>query len=277
MARSKKVKILKKSGIQEPFDSTKMYKSLLNTGASPEAARKVIRTVEREIKTGMSTRKIFRLAKKHLRQIDRPSGMRYSLKEAIFALGPSGFPFEKYIASLYRLRGYKTKVGRIVKGHCVNHEVDVIATKGDEQLMIECKFHQNGGRHSDVKIAMYVEARFRDIAKALSSQPSAPRKFTGALVTNTRLTSEADKYAACSGLIAIGWKSGLENLIEASSAYPVTTLPCATREVVQKLTARGIVLVTEVSSMSVSSLVKQTGLDLAVAERLKDQCADILK
>ncbi|MFC1549295.1 restriction endonuclease [Nitrospirota bacterium] len=280
MTRSRKIRILKKSGLEEAFDSSKMYDSLINTGASADAVREVIRLIEREIRPGMSTRRIYRLAKKHLRQIDRPSGMRYSLKDSIYALGPSGFPFEKYIASIFRLKGYRTKVGQIVKGQCVTHEVDVIATSDKEQIMMECKFHRNGNKHSDVKIAMYVDSRFRDIAKSLRAQPSPTVKFSGALVTNTRLTSEAIKYAECTGLRAIAWKypraGGLEQLIETTGAYPVTMLPCATRAVIEKLTSKAIVLARDINSLSASKLSRRTGIDLKIAERLKAQCSDIL-
>jgi hypothetical protein len=280
MSKSKRIKILKKSGLEESFDSSKMFDSLMNTGASEDAAREVIRLIEREIRPGMSTRKIYRLAKKYLRQIDRPSGMRYSLKDSIYALGPSGYPFEKFIASIFRLKGYRTKVGEHVKGHCVQHEVDVIAISDNEQIMMECKFHRGGNKHSDVKIAMYVSSRFRDIEKALRSQPSPAVKFSGALVTNTRLTSEAIKYAECTGLRAIAWKyprdGGLEHLIEATGAYPVTMLPCATRAVVEKLTSKGIVLATEINSLRAPNLSRRTGIDLKVAERLKAQCSDLL-
>jgi Holliday junction resolvase len=280
MARPKRIKILKKSGLEEAFDSAKMHASLMNTGASADAAREVIRLVEREIRPGMSTKKIYRLARKHLRRIDRPSGMRYSLKDSIYALGPSGYPFEKYIASVFRLKGYRTRVGQHVKGHCVMHEVDVIATRGEEQIMMECKFHRSGNKQSDVKIAMYVDSRFRDIAKALGARPAPPLKFSGALVTNTRLTSEAIKYADCSGLMAIAWKyprdGGLEHMIEATGAYPVTMLPCATRHVVEKLTSKGIVLATEIRALRAATLSRRTGIELKIAERLKAQCADIL-
>jgi len=275
-----KIKIRKKTGQEEVFDSSKMYDSLINTGASDEGAREVLRMVEREIRPGMSTRKIYRLAKKHLRQIDRPSGMRYSLKDSIYALGPSGYPFEKFIASIFRLRGYTTKVGQQVKGRCVTHEVDVIATGSEEQIMMECKFHRNGEKHSDVKIAMYVDSRFRDIEKALKKQPHPQMKFTGALVTNTRLTSEAIKYAECTGLRAIAWKyprnGSLEQLIESTGAYPITMLPCATRAIVDKLTSRSIVLARDMKSLSAAALSRRTGIELKIAERLKAQCSDIL-
>jgi len=279
MSKSRNIVIRKKSGLEESFDSRKMYNSLISTGVLPDAAHEVIALVEKDLRTGMSTKKIYSLARRHLRRIDQPSGMRYSLKDAIYALGPTGYPFEKFIARLFELRGYKTKVGQLVNGHCVRHEVDVIATGPHEQIMMECKFHQNGNRFSDVKIAMYVDSRFRDIAKALAGRQSAPRKFSGALVTNTRLTSEAIKYASCSGLKAIAWKypssGSLEKLIENAGAYPVTILPSASRTVIEKLTRKGLMMVTDINDLAVEALSRQTGLDNRTVERLKTQSLSI--
>ena len=51
--------------------------------------------------------------------------MIIKLKQAIMELGPSGFPFEQFVAELLKCRGYQIKVGVIVEGHCVNHEIDV--------------------------------------------------------------------------------------------------------------------------------------------------------
>ncbi|GAI02479.1 unnamed protein product, partial [marine sediment metagenome] len=58
-------------------------------------------------------------------------------------MGPEGFVFEKYIAKILREYGFITEVGRILNGHCVNHEVDVIAKKENQVCMIECKYHNS--------------------------------------------------------------------------------------------------------------------------------------
>ena len=42
-------------------------------------------------------------------------------------LGPSGFPFEKLVGKILEQEGFETRVGVIVQGNCVQHEVDVIA------------------------------------------------------------------------------------------------------------------------------------------------------
>ncbi len=66
-------------------------------------------------------------------------------------LGDTGYPFEKFVAALLRSEGYETKVGVIVQGHCVTHEVDVVAENDRHHYMCECKFHNSQGRFCNVK------------------------------------------------------------------------------------------------------------------------------
>ena len=41
---------------------------------------------------------------------------KYHLKGAIMELGPSGYPFEKFVAAILSHQGYKVQIGQIVKG-----------------------------------------------------------------------------------------------------------------------------------------------------------------
>ena len=48
------------------------------------------------------------------------------------AFGPTGFPFEKLTAEILESMGYSTRTGVIVPGHCVKHEIDVIAANAGQ-------------------------------------------------------------------------------------------------------------------------------------------------
>lgn len=77
----------------------------------------------------MTTNKIYQLAFKMLKGKSRVSASKYKLKKALMQLGPSGFPFEKLVGKIMEQEGFKTNVGVIVQGNCVQYEVDVIAQK----------------------------------------------------------------------------------------------------------------------------------------------------
>jgi Holliday junction resolvase-like predicted endonuclease len=268
------MKVLKESGKIEGFKRKKILNSLINSGVSTKEADDIIERVLMTLSPPLSTRKIFRASRKFLRARDNTATMRYSLKKAIYALGPTGYPFEKYVARILQARGYSVEVGEIVDGRCVSHEVDVVALKGNTRYMVECKFHKNGKTYSNVKTALYVHARLLDIIKAhRSTAPHDNRVHKGMLVTNTRFTSEAIKYAECCGLKAVGWKhpdgESLEQMIDHGRTYPVTVLPTLKRADLEALIQSDIVIVRDVEEKSAKEIVNLTGIDLKLVERLK--------
>ncbi len=273
------VTIIKSSGQREEFLTKKLAESLMRSGASPEAALDIARQVERQLAPASHTKAIFRLAKKLLRRHNAASGMRYSLKNALSALGPSGYPFEKYIARILRVYGYEVEVDKVMQGYCVSHEVDVYGRKGNEHCVIECKYHSNGGNPADIKIALYVHARFEDIRRAFAANSEKGTLIRGWLVTNTRCTTDAIKYAECTGLKIVSWRyperGSLEKIIEEKRLYPVTLLPSARKKALEPLFRNDIILAQEIADMDERTFLKKSGLDSESARLIKKE-ADVI-
>lgn len=224
--------VLKANGELVPFESDKLFTSLVKSGASAYEARVIVEKVK-ELPDRISTKAIYRKAFEWLKQKSKGAAGRYRLKRAIFDLGPTGYPFEKFIGRLFEKAGYQTQVGVIVKGACIQHEIDVIATNQDEILMIECKFHGDASRHCDVRIPLYLHSRFNDVQKG-DYEGLANRKFRGIIITNTHFTSDAIQYSKCSNLEIIAWdfpeNNNLKNRIDASELHPITCLANMTRK-----------------------------------------------
>ena len=273
------IMITKSSGRREEFLAEKLAESLMRSGASPEVALDIARQVERQISPASHTKNIFRLAKRMLRKHNAASGMRYSLKSALSALGPSGYPFEKYVARILRVYGYEVEVDKILEGYCVGHEVDVYGRKGNEHCVIECKYHSDGGNATDVKVALYVHARFEDIRKAFVAKSDQGAVLRGWLVTNTRCTADAIKYAECAGLKIVSWrypaKESLEKIIEEKRLYPVTLLPSARKKALTFLFRNNIILAQEIADMDERTFLKKSGLDSESGRLIKKE-ADAL-
>ncbi len=270
--------VIKESGLAETFDRKKILQSLLNSGVPREEAEEVIDRAVAELMPPLTTRKIFRAVKKSLRRYDAVCTMKYSLKQAIYDLGPTGYPFERYVGKVLEKRGYRVDVGSFVDGKCVSHEVDVVARKDNHIYFVECKFHKRRKTTSDVKIALYVQARFQDIDEAhKANNPEFERR--GMLVTNTRFTSEAIKYADCVGLRILGWKhpsgQSLEKMIEEGRTYPVTVLTAAGKAICQRLAEAGVVLASEVRDIDVKALARLAGVKRETAEKIKKQAGQI--
>jgi hypothetical protein len=250
LERATSVSITKASGQVVPFAPEKLRSSLLRSGATPKMSATILEEILPRVVEGISTKKLYRMAFNLLHQRSTHLAARYRLKQAIMDLGPSGFPFERFIARILEHEGYQVEVGRIVEGKCVNHEVDVIALRGDQHFMVECKYH-HPGRICDVKIPLYIQARFKDVEERWKLIPGHGTKFhQGWLVTNTRFTSDALQYGQCAGLHLMSWdhpaKESLKDRIDRSGLYPITCLSSLTRTEKQQLLELGVVLCAEI-------------------------------
>jgi Holliday junction resolvase-like predicted endonuclease len=270
------LKITKSSGRSEEFNIQKLSDSLIRSGAPPEVAYEIAKEIEKQLTPSMKTREIFRRARKLLRRYNHVSGMRYSIKRAIFALGPSGYPFEKYVGRIFERYGYAVETNRIVQGHCVSHEVDVIASAGKSFSVIECKYHSDAGKATDVKVALYVHSRVQDIRKAAESEQAEHKTFQdGWLVTNTRCTIDAIRYAECVGLRIVSWRypgrNSLERMIEDKRLYPVTILNSIRRNMLTPLFNADIILALDVADMDEALFAQKTGFDELTVRALKKE------
>lgn len=200
---------------------------------------------------GITTKEIYKKAFSLLRKTSRPYAAKYKLKKAIMELGPTGFPFEKYLAEVLKHEGFSISVGDIMKGHCISHEVDIFAKKGNELMIMECKFHANSRRVCDVKVPLYFHSRFSDLEKQWKkNSKSKEKKYLGWIATNTRFSGDAIKYANCVGLNLLGWKTpkkgGLKERIDASGVHPITCLTTLTGKEKKLLLKKMIVLVKDI-------------------------------
>ncbi len=231
-----------------------------------------------EIGPYTSTKKIYRLAKKYLRQFNHASGLRYSLKKALFRLGPSGYPFEKYFGALMKFHGYQVNIGVMLDGKCIKHEVDVLAVNDREVFVVECKYRNSPGNPPDAKTAMYVHSRFQDLRPAIESRYRG-KKYNPLLVTNTRFTSDAIQYAECSGFKIKSWRypenNSLEKMIEDRKLYPVTIISGIRAGLISKIIEHNIILLKDLADMETNEIKKILGLPEKKAFALKKQADEL--
>lgn len=269
-----KIFITKADGTQELFDVKKLENSLKKAGASTKVAHEIIDTVEKELFNGITTKEIYRKAFELLHKEDKPIALKYSLKRAIMELGPSGFPFEKFIAEIFRYKGYTTETGKLVRGFCVEHEVDVVAWNENKLIMCEAKFHNDPGMKSDLKVALYVKARFDDLRKMTFKYGKERKLDEGWLVTNTKFSSTAIEYGSCQGgLIMIGWnyppRGNLHDLVLEAKLHPVTCLTSLNGREKKFLLQQGLVLCKSV--IENPGLLPMMGLSPIKAKRVIEE------
>ena len=242
--------ITKADGEKEQFRPEKLEHSLEYAGASSTMRARVLARVISELKPDMQTEEIYRHAFELLRkEEDTPVAARYSIKRAVFALGPSGFPFERFFAEILRADGWSVRADVTLMGRCAPHEVDVLAEKDGKRVGVEAKFHNDPGGKTDIRDALYVHARYHDLA---TTPDASSRVDEGWLVTNTRFTRNAIRYAQCSNLTLIGWDypsgQGLQKMIEEARVHPITSLTTLSETEKKRLLDKNIVLCKDVKT-----------------------------
>ncbi|MCW5515763.1 restriction endonuclease [Muriicola sp. Z0-33] len=241
---TKEFEIIKSTGIRAPFSLEKLQESLRRSGADKRLIDHIVKQVSDELYDGITTREIYNRAFALLKKDTSVYASKYKLKKAIYELGPTGFPFEKFIAAILIYSGHSASTNVVVEGSCVDHEIDVIANKGARKLLIECKFHSDKGKKCNVKVPLYINSRLRDIA----GHPKH-KNFdigNGWVVTNTRFTRDAIKYGKCAGLYLLSWdfpeKHSLRERIDRLGLYPITVSTILSNREKQFLLSRNIVL-----------------------------------
>lgn len=253
------LEIKKSTGNMEKFSPAKLHRSLRFAGLSKRSANRIVDEVKREVYTGSSTKDIFRHAYNLVSRESMVAAVHYSLKKALLELGPTGFVFETFVSKLLKEAGYKTSTGFICQGKWVKHEVDVVATLEDKKYFVECKFHNDAGRKNDIKVALYVKARWDD----LKDGPEG-KDLTGYfLASNTAFTSDALTYAAGTGLRLLGVNAPQDKsfiaMVEERKLYPITSLPRLKKIYRQQLLSKNIILCKEL--LENRGVLEKLGMD----------------
>lgn len=251
--------IIKSTGLVEPFSPHKLNSSLRRSGLPPHKTLAITNEVIKSITPGMRTKDIYRKAYKLVRQESTYAAVHYSLKRAILELGPTGFEFERFVAKYFNALGFETKIGAILPGEFVKHEVDIVATKNaKEKIYVECKFHNQLGRSNDIKIALYVKARWDD----LKNGPEGKSITDFYLVSNTTFSLDAIAYAKGTGLKLLGVNAPLEesflDKITHGKLYPVTSLRRLKKYHIGELLKKDIFLCQEL--LNQRNFLKKLGL-----------------
>ena len=258
------MQVRKMNGTVVPYDPSKLERSLKNSGADYETIQKIMLRANKILYNGITTKELFRFVFTELKKYSRPTASRYNLRNAMLELGPEGYFFERFVARILEKQGYSVQVGKIVPGKYIEHEIDVVASKGNEKLMVECKHHMYPGLYCDIQTALYVYARFLEVKD----------KFDSAmLATNTKFSDQVLKYAEGVGLKLMGWKipsgDSIESNIERFKLYPITVLNSIDKKDKGVLLKQGIIFVSDLSKNK--KLDRMLGISNKKAEEIIEE------
>ncbi len=216
--------VIKAGGSKERFQKSKIANTCMRAGVNREDAEDIAEKISRRIKSGTATREIYKIILSELGKIEKRHRMIFRLRESVSEL-PSKL-FETYAKKVLQAHGYECVGSTLIKGRCVEHEVDVIA-KRDKLYLVECKHHINPHRFCGLGIALQVQARLEDIVDGFKAGANKYNFDNAWIFNNTKFSDHAKMYAAAKGIRMTGWRNGdysLDSLIHEKNIFPITIL-----------------------------------------------------
>lgn len=273
------MKIRKNTGKLVEYNPNKIRKTLKRAGAKKEIIEHVLGQVNRSMHDGMSTKELYRIVKRELKKESRHIAHRYNLRSSLLRLGPAGYKFEKFIASILRAYHYEAEnPKKELRGLCVQHEIDVIARKDTKAIMIEAKFRNDFNDSVNLKDTMATWARYLDLLEAAES--GLCEHFDEVwIVTNGRFSNRARQFGVCKGMHMVGWNSrgkSLARMVDHTTLYPLTVLDHLRQWELDRFSSRGIMLCREVATRDPEKLAKMLDLPLQRAKRIVADCKGVV-
>ncbi len=280
----KSLYVINSRGEKRLFSSHKVYRSAKRAGASSTLAKEIAGIIKKEVFPGINTSDIFKSVKQLLSKEDNRSAIKFSLKAGMRKLGPTGFPFEKYVGEIFKKLGFRVKINQYLPGRCLsNYEIDFVAQKDNLIYIGECKYRNLSGERVHSKDALANFARFIDILNGSYFKTKRYRTFKirTLMATNTKFTNQARRYSQCMDVKLLGWRApknkGLEYLIEKHRLYPITILPSLSKRLIDIFIAERMMLAEDVLRISPQKFSKKFKIPLKFLNLLVGEAEILLK
>jgi len=271
------IKVTKLNGEKEQFSVNKIINSAKRAGATDYLAKKIARKIEKEVYQNIKTSEIFDSIKSELKKEDAYVALRFSLKDAMKKLGPAGFCFEEFVRNILSNYGMKVNINKVVNGVCSGYELDFLAEKENLIYLGECKYRNDSKDRIDINVCLKSYAILDDIKEA---NRFGDKHVNFLIVTNSKFTTEAIKYANCKKIELLGWNypknGGLESLIESKKLYPITILPSFKGYLMEVFKKENLMIVDRVFDIDIEKFSKRYNIPKRQLEDLRREAGILL-
>ncbi len=279
MKMKKSVKVIKRNGFEELYDSNKLCRSLNIIGTSESMIKNICNVVSSSMKSKVSTNDIFSKVRDLLYEYDPGLAALYGLERGLSILGPSGFMFEQYVASLFREMDYEVDTNVYLEGEGVSHEIDVIAKKGNVIFIVEAKYRNDFKTKTHINQIMYADARLQDIKRKAKNRGDNSEYYMW-LITNTLFTDSAINYVKHRDMQLMGWSFpeyiNLMKIVYEKKLYPVTTLSSITQTILKKMASEKLILVKDLKYYTIDDFVSKLKCSISLAKELNMEVNDLI-
>jgi hypothetical protein len=273
------VYITKFDGTRQPFDKSKVVRTCLRMGATRDVAESIAEEIEARVYDGIETKKILQMIFKRLRKHKPVIRHQIDLRKALSLLNPAP-DFERFSQLLLSEHGYEVTPNQIIRGRCVEHEVDAVARKNGKTCIVEVKHHYKYHTPTSLDVSRISRAVFEDVTEGHELGLNNLKIDYALIVCNTKLSEHAKRYADCRGIRHIGWSSppnhDLQTMIEEKKFYPITLLKGLNAKTRNKLMHSGIILLKQLTEKSPKELRRQAGISKEKLESIVGKARAIL-
>jgi hypothetical protein len=271
--------VTKADGAKQPFDKDKIVRTCLRMGATRAVAESIADEIETMIYDGIETKEILQIIFRQLRKHRPAVKHQIDLRKALSLMNPAP-DFELFVQTLLSEHGYTVTPNQIIRGRCVEHEIDAVARKNGETFIVEVKHHFNYHTPTSLDVGRISRAVLEDVTEGFKLGFNKLKIDRAMIVCNTKLSEHAKRYAECRGIYHIGWSSppnnDLQTMIEEKQLYPITYLKRLNRLTRRKLVTNRIILLKQLTEKNPRELKKQTGISKKNLELIKRKSKAIL-
>ncbi|MEM3018264.1 MAG: restriction endonuclease [Candidatus Bathyarchaeia archaeon] len=269
----------KADGTRQIFDRKKIVSTCLRMGATEDVAEEVAKRVESRVYDGVGTGEILRMIFRFLGRYKPEARYHMDLRRSLGLLR-SKPDFEVFVQVLLSENGYDVEPSRILRGRCVEHEVDAIAKRDGQTYIVEVKQHADYHTRTGLDVARIARAVLEDLVEGYQAGLSRLKVDRAMIVCNTKFSEHALQYTRCRDILHIGWSSppgqDLQTMIRGRSVYPITYIRGLKSSTRDSLVSVGIVTLRQLADKRPEDLAREAGIDKTDSKRLTEMAEDIL-
>jgi hypothetical protein len=252
--------VIKADGTKQLFEKDKIVRTCVRMGASQEVAEAVAKKIEWRAHEGIKSKQILNMIFRHLARYREEVRSHIDLRRALSLMRPKP-DFEQFVQILLREHGYEVTPNLIVRGKCVEHEIDVIAKKDGKTCAVEVKHHFNHHALTGLDVSRIARAIFEDVTEGFELGLNSINLDKAVVICNTKYSDHAKRYGECRGIEQIGWnypaQHGLELMIEEKRLYTITYLKNLDANLGRKLASEGIILLKQLITYEPEALSRR--------------------
>ncbi len=272
--------VTKMNGQVVKYEEQNVRQALQRIGLKEDKIKSILASVRKELTPKIKTSKLFSIVDKELKKKVPWAAARFNLRNAITKLGPAGFHFEKYVASVLSAYGYKTETPDTYQGACIEHEIDVTAEKDGRRVFIEAKFRHDFRAAINIKDTMSTWTRFLDLVDG-AKLDLCPHFDEVWLITNARFTDQSMQFGHCKNMKLVGWNHPEERtfaqMVDLDALYPITILESLTGDELEAFSKANLMLCRDFSDLDPDQLANVSGLPETRAKEILTECKQVVE